>query len=179
MNLIARKKNQGDQQRINEKINHSEVRIISFGERDGVYSIREALEMAKQEGLDLIEISSKAHPPVCKIMDYSKFKYEKSKQEKKNKKNSKNKPEKEIKFGPNTGDHDFSFKLKNAREFLEKGHRVKAYIQFKGRELAFKEKGELMLLKFAEALTDLGGVDALPKMNGRKMFVTISPKVKK
>ena len=143
---------------LNEKIRHPQVRVVDFGEQSGVYSTKDALGLAKAEGVDLIEINAKADPPICKIMEYSKFKYEQKKRQKANKDNSKSKPIKEIKFGPNTGDHDFEFKLKNAKGFLEKGHKVKAYVQFRGREMAFQAKGELMLLRFAEALENEGKV---------------------
>lgn len=163
----------------NERIKSTEVRVVQSGELDGVYNTEKALSKARQSGLDLVEINTNANPPVCRITELSKFKYEKRKREKENKDKTKSKPLKEIKFGPNTGEHDFDFKLNHARSFLGKGHKVKAYVQFKGREMSFREKGELILLKFAEKLTDEGKVEALPQMNGRKMFMTISPKIKK
>ena len=179
MNVRA-KKSQKDSHVLNERIRHSEVRITSSGDGlDGVHTLTEALKLAKKDGLDLIEINPKAQPPVCRIMDYTKFKYEQRKREKANKDNSKNKPLKEVKFGPNTGDHDFEFKLKHTINFLEKGHKVKAYVQFRGRELAFKDKGELVLLRLAEKIGEIGKVDTLPMMNNKKMIMTISPKAKK
>lgn len=179
MDLIVNKKQQGNLYKINEQITAKDVRLISYGEKSGVYTFNEALSFAKEEGVDLIQINEKAVPIICKIMDFSKFMYEKSKQEKEFKKNSKNKPEKEIKVSPNMGEHDFAFKVKNAKDFILKGHRVKVYIQFKGREISFKDKGELVLLKFVDALLDIGVIDSMPVMNGKKMFVTVSPKAKK
>ena len=176
---IKTRRDQKDKHRVNDGIRHPEVRVVSSGDYDGVYKTHQALSLAKENDVDLIEINANANPPVCRIMDYSKFKYEQRKREKDNKDKSKTKPVKELKFGPNTGEHDFEFKLNHAKNFLEKGHKVKAYVQFRGREMAFKEKGELMLLRFAEALEAEGKVEALPQMNGRKMFMTISPRVKK
>jgi len=179
MNVRTKRGSNKPGHKLNKSIRHPEVRVVSFGDRDGVYKTSEAIEIAESEGFDLIEITPNASPPVCRIMEYSKFKYDQKKREKDNNKNSKNGQVKEIKFGPNTGEHDFNFKLNHAKNFLEKGNKVKAFVQFRGREAAFKEKGELMLLKFAEALTDLGKIDELPKMTGRKMFMTISPRANK
>ena len=174
------RKDQKETHTLNEKIRHPEVRVTQSGDDiNGVHRTSEAIKIAESKGFDLIEISADANPPICRIMDYSKFKYEKRKREKDNKDKSKSKPLKEIKFGPNTGEHDFNFKLNHARNFLLKGHKVKAYVQFRGREMAFKEKGELMLLRFAEALGTEGKVEDLPKLNGKKMFMTISPRLKK
>ena len=179
MNLRA-KKGQKEEHVLNEKIINSEVRVTKSGEGvDGIYRTSVAIKMAKESGLDLIEINPTVNPSVCHIMDYSKFKFEQRKRDKSNKEKSKSKPLKEIKFGPNTGDHDFGFKLKNAETFLGKGHKVKAFVQFKGREMSFREKGELMLLKFAESLGEVGSIEDYPKMNGKKMFMMISPKSKK
>jgi len=179
MNARA-KRGQKEEHLLNEKIRHSTVRVVSSGEGlDGVYSISDALKLAKKEGVDLIEINANAQPPICNIKDYPKFKYEQNKRDKQNKKNSKTVQLKELRFGPNTGDHDFNFKLKHAQEFLKKGHKVKAYVQFRGREMAFKDKGELILLRLAKEVGDLGKIDELPKMNGKKMLMTISPRVKK
>lgn len=126
--------------------------------------------------LDLVEISPKAVPPVCKIVDYSKFKYDLKKKEKEINSKSKKVVTKEIRFGPNTDEHDFNFKLKHAISFLEAGSKVKVWVQFKGRTIIFKERGEVLLLKFAEALSEYGKIEQLPKLEGRKMSIFVSPK---
>lgn len=135
--------------------------------------------MAKDEGLDLVEISPTADPPVCRIIDYSKFKYEQKKKQKEIKAKTQKTVVKEIRFGPNTDDHDFNFKLKHAENFLKEGSKVKAYVHFVGRTIVFKERGELLLLKFAQALEDLAKVDQMPKLEGKRMTVMLSPKPKK
>lgn len=145
----------------------------------GVYSIAEALVMAKDEGLDLVEISPKAEPPVCKIIDYSKFKYEQKKKQKEIKAKAQKTVIKEIRFGPNTDDHDFNFKLKHAINFLKEGAKVRAYVHFYGRTIVFKERGEILLLKFAQALEEYGKVEQLPKLERKRMYVIMAPKVKK
>jgi translation initiation factor IF-3 len=132
--------------------------------------------MAEEMGLDLVEISPKADPPVCKIIDYSKFKYEQKKKQKEIKANAQKTVVKEIRFGPNTDDHDFNFKLNHATNFLKEGAKVKAYVHFVGRTIVFKERGEILLLKFAQALEDLAKVDQLPKLEGKRMFIFLSPK---
>lgn len=142
----------------------------------GVYPTRKALEMAEAQGLDLVEISPKADPPVCKIIDYSKFKYEQKKKQKEIKAKAQKTVIKEIRFGPNTDDHDFEFKLNHAKGFLKDGAKVKAYVHFVGRTIVFKERGEILLLKFAQALEDLAKVDQLPKLEGKRMTVMLSPK---
>ncbi len=132
--------------------------------------------MAQEMELDLVEISPKAVPPVCKIIDYSKFKYEQKKKQKEIKSKSQKVVVKEIRFGPNTDDHDFNFKLKHAIGFLEGGAKVKAWVQFRGRTIIFKERGELLLLRFAQALEEYGKIEQLPKLEGRRMSIFVSPK---
>jgi translation initiation factor IF-3 len=130
---------------------------------------------AKEIGLDLVEIAPNADPPVCRIVDYQKFLYEKKKKEKETKAKSAKQVMKEIRFGPNTDDHDFNFKVKHAIKFLEEGAKVKAYVHFKGRSIAYKEKGEIILLKFAQALEEFGKVELLPKLEGNRMFLHLIP----
>ena len=132
--------------------------------------------MAKEQGLDLVEISPKADPPVCKIIDYSKFKYEQKKKQKEIKAKAQKTVVKEIRFGPNTDDHDFNFKLKHAMNFLNDGAKVKAYVHFAGRTIVFKERGEILLLKFIQALEEYGKVEQLPKLEGKRMSVFIAPR---
>jgi len=135
--------------------------------------------MAQEQQLDLVEISPNADPPVCKIIDYNKFLYEKKKKEKEMKAKSKASEVKEIRFTPNTDDHDFDFKAKHAEKFLKEGNKVKAYVQFKGRAIQFKERGELLLLKFAERLNDSGVLEGMPKMEGKRMLAIWAPKSQK
>lgn len=135
--------------------------------------------MANEQGLDLVEISPNADPPVCKIIDYSKFKYEQKKKQKEIKAKAQKTVLKEIRFGPNTDDHDFNFKLKHAISFLEDGAKVKAYVQFVGRTIVFKERGEILLLRFAQALEEYGKVDQMPKLEGKRMTLILSPKATK
>lgn len=165
--------------RINEKIRVPEVRLIGENIEVGIYPTAKALEIARQQGLDLVEISPKAVPPVCKIIDYSKFKYEQKKKQKELKAKTHKTVVKEIRFGPNTDDHDFEFKLKHAETFLKEGNKVKAYVHFAGRTIVFKERGEILLLKFAQALEEIGKVDQMPKLEGKRMHVMISPKTVK
>ena len=135
--------------------------------------------MAREQNLDLVEISPKADPPVCKIIDYSKFKYEQKKKQKEIKAKAQKTVIKEIRFGPNTEEHDFNFKLKHAISFLEDGAKVKAYVHFVGRTIVFKERGEILLLKFAQALEEHGKVEQLPKLEGKRMIMFIAPKPSK
>ncbi len=132
--------------------------------------------MAAAQNLDLVEISPSADPPVCKIIDYSKFKYEQKKKQKEIKAKAQKTVVKEIRFGPNTDDHDFEFKLKHAKGFLEDGAKVKAYVHFVGRSIVFKDRGELLLLKMAQELEDYGKVEEMPKLIGKRMYVMIAPK---
>ncbi len=145
----------------------------------GIYDIQRAIEMAQAQDLDLVEISPKADPPVCKIIDYSKFKYEQKKKQKEIKAKAQKTVLKEIRFGPNTDEHDFNFKLKHAINFLNDGAKVKAYVHFVGRTIVFKERGEILLLKFAQKLEEYGKVEQLPKLEGKRMAIFISPKVGK
>ena len=145
----------------------------------GVYNIHTAIKMADEQGLDLVEISPKAVPPVCKIVDYSKFKYDQKKKQKEIKAKAQKTVVKEIRFGPNTDDHDFNFKLKHAINFLQDGAKVRAYVHFVGRTIVFKERGEMLLLRFAQELEDYGKVEEMPKLMGKRMFVFISPKMMK
>jgi translation initiation factor IF-3 len=164
--------------RINEKIRSPRVRVVGENVNVGVYPIDEALQMAKGMSLDLVEISPKADPPVCKIIDYSKFKYEQKKKQKEIKAKAQKTVVKEIRFGPNTDDHDFNFKTKHALNFLKDGAKVKAYVHFVGRTIVFKERGEILLLKFMQELEDYGKVEQMPKLEGKRMTVILSPKGK-
>lgn len=165
--------------KVNGLIEAFEVRVVGEGTSGEIYSTSKALKMAKEEGLDLVEISSKTNPPICKITDYSKFKYEEKKKQKSIKANSQKTVVKEIRFGPNTDDHDYNFKLKHAINFLEEGSKVRIYVHFRGRSIIFKDRGEILLLKFAQALESYGKVEQLPKMEGKRMFLMISPKSKR
>jgi translation initiation factor IF-3 len=156
-----------------------QVRLVGDNIEVGVYSTQEALKMAQEQALDLGEISPNADPPVCKIIDYNKFLYEKKRKEKEMKAKSKASEVKEIRFTPNTDDHDFDFKAKHAEKFLKDGNKVKAYVQFKGRAIQFKERGELLLLKFAERLNDSGVLEGMPKMEGKRMLAIWAPKSQK
>ncbi|MDD3195284.1 MAG: translation initiation factor IF-3 [Paludibacter sp.] len=163
--------------RINEKIKGvDEVRLVGDNVENGVYPIGEAIRIADSLELDLVEISPSAEPPVCKIMDYQKFLYHQKKREKEKKANSTKVVVKEIRFGPQTDDHDFNFKLKHAQEFLKDGFKVKAYVFFKGRSILFKGQGETLLARFAQELEDLGKPEQLPQLEGKRMIITISPK---
>ena len=138
-----------------------------------------ALEIAEEEGLDLVEVSAKADPPVCRVIDYSKFKYEYKKKQKEIKSKAHKTVVKEIRFGPNTDDHDFNFKLKHAINFLKDGAKVRAYVHFVGRTIVFKERGEILLLRFAQELEEYGKVELMPKLEGKRMFLIVSPKSNK
>ncbi len=164
--------------RVNEKIRAPKVRVVGENVDVGVYPIEDALQMAKGMSLDLVEISPKADPPVCKIIDYSKFKYEQKKKQKEIKAKAQKTVVKEIRFGPNTDDHDFNFKTKHALNFLKDGAKVKAYVHFIGRTIVFKERGEILLLKFMQELEDYGKVEQMPKLEGKRMTVILSPKGK-
>ena len=165
--------------RINEKIRVPEIRLVGENITIGVYATQDALKIARDLELDLVEISPNASPPVCKVIDYKKFLYEKKKKEKEMKANAKQSEVKEVRFTPSTDDHDFNFKAKHAEGFLKDGNKVKAYVQFKGRAIQFKERGELVLLKFAERLADVGQPEALPKLEGKRMFLMLTPKTNK
>src|SRR5881394_2512728 len=165
--------------RINHFIRVAQVRLVGDNVEVGVYPTSEALKMAQEKGLDLVEISPNADPPVCKIIDYNKFLYDKKKKEKEMKANAKVSEVKEIRFTPNTDEHDFNFKAKHAENFLKEGNKVKAYVQFKGRAIQFQDRGQLLLLKFAERLAEVGTLESLPKMEGRRMLAMFAPKGKK
>src|SRR6202008_2701668 len=165
--------------RINNFIRVPQVRLVGENVEVGVYSIQDALKMAQAQQLDLVEISPNADPPVCKIIDYNKFLYDKKKKEKEMKANAKVSEVKEIRFIPNTDDHDFNFKAKHAEAFLKEGNKVKAYVQFKGRAIQFQERGQLLLLKFAERLGDAGVLEGMPKMEGKRMLAIWAPKSQK
>jgi translation initiation factor IF-3 len=173
------KKEQQQEHRTNHMIRVPQVRLVGDNVEVGVYPILEAQRMAQDQGLDLVEISPQADPPVCKIIDYNKFLYEKKKKEKEMKAKSKVSEVKEIRFTPNTDDHDFDFKSKHAENFLKDGNKVKAYVQFKGRAIMFKERGELLLLKFAERLVQVGTLESMPKLEGKRMFAIFAPKSQK
>lgn len=165
-----------DQYRVNHAIREREVRLVGENIQVGVYTVAEALRIAEQQGLDLVEISPKAAPPVCKILDYQKFLYEQKKRQKEAKSKSSKIVIKEIRFGPQTDDHDYNFKLKHAISFLKEGAKVKAYVFFKGRSILFKEQGELLLLRFANDLEDLARVEQMPFLEGKRMFIMLMPK---
>ena len=156
-----------------------QVRLVGDNiENPGVYPLREALTMADEKELDLVEISPNADPPVCKIIDYSKFLYQQKKKQKEMKAKATKIVVKEIRFGPQTDEHDFQFKLRHAEKFLKEGAKVKAFVFFKGRSILFKEQGEILLLKLATALEDIGSVEQMPKLEGKRMTMFISPKKK-
>lgn len=162
--------------KINGNIRAREVRLVGDNVEQGVYSISEALRLADDLELDLVEISPTADPPVCRITDYQKFLYQQKKKQKEAKAKSVKVVVKEIRFGPQTDDHDFNFKLKHAKSFLEEGSKLKAYVFFKGRSILFKEQGEVLLLRFATELEDYGKVDQLPALEGKRMIMMMSPK---
>lgn len=164
---------------MNRKILASQLRVVGENVEPGVYSLDDALKMAREQELDLVEISPKADPPVAKILEYSKFKYEYKKKQKELKSKQHKTVLKEIRFGPNTDDHDFNFKLNHAINFLKEGAKVKAYVHFAGRSIVYKERGELLLLRFAEALDEYGKVEQLPKMEGKRMFLFLASKTSK
>ena len=166
------------QHRINELIRGvKEVRLVGDNvEEQGVFSFEQALKLAKEQEMDLVEISPTAVPPVCRIVDYQKFLYHQKKKEKELKAKTAKVVLKEIRFGPQTDDHDYNFKLKHAVEFLKDGCKVKAYVFFKGRSILFKEQGEVLLLRFANDLEELAKVDSLPKLEGKRMILMLSPK---
>jgi translation initiation factor IF-3 len=165
--------------RLNHEIRVPEIRLIRDNQEPVVLPIKDALELATKEGLDLVEISPNAQPPVCRIIDYRKFLYDKKKKEKEMKANAKTSEVKEIRFTPNTDDHDIDFKSKHAEKFLKDGNKVKCYVQFRGRAIMFQERGELLLLKFAEKLTEVGQLESMPKMEGKRMIAMFTPKTNK
>ena len=179
INPRANSRNQKeDAHKTNQAIRAKEVRLVGDNVEPGIFPISEALQIAEKLELDLVEISPTAEPPVCKIMDYQKFIYQQKKKLKETKAKSVKVVVKEIRFGPQTDDHDYAFKLKHAKNFLEEGSKVKAYVFFKGRSIVFKDQGEVLLLKMATDLEDLAKVDQLPALEGKKMIMMMSPKPK-
>lgn len=166
--------------RINEKITGvPEVRLVGDNVEQGIYRIKDAIRIADEQNLDLVEISPTADPPVCKVVDYSKFLYQIKKKEKEQKAKAVKVTVKEIRFGPQTDDHDYDFKLKHAKEFLTEGSKLRAYVFFRGRSIMFKEQGEVLLLRFANDLEDYGKVEQMPVLEGKRMTIIMSPKKKK
>ena len=174
--MPAKKNDIKDQYRVNERIRAKEVRLVGDNVEQGVYTIQEAIHMADEQGLDLIEISPNAVPPVCKILDYQKFLYQQKKRQKEQKAKSTKIVVKEIRFGPQTDDHDYNFKLKHAIGFLQDGDKVKAYVFFKGRSILFKEQGEVLLLRFANDLEEYAKVEQMPLLEGKRMTISLAPK---
>lgn len=164
-----------NQYRVNEQIHVREVRVVS---EDGseVMPTRKAMDLARQQGVDLVEISPNAQPPVCRLIDYSKFIYQQKKRQKEMKQKQVKVEVKEIRFGPQTDEHDYQFKLKHAQEFLLEGNKVRAYVFFRGRSILFKEQGEVLLLRFANDLEEYGKVESMPALEGKKMFLYLAPK---
>lgn len=173
------RKEQQQEHRTNHMIRVPEVRLVGENVTPGVYATPEAMKIAQDQALDLVEISPGAAPPVCRIIDYNKFLYEEKKKKKEMKAKAKTSEVKEIRFTPNTDDHDFEFKVKHAEKFLKEGDKVKAHVQFKGRAIMFKERGELLLLKFADSLKEVGALEGMPKMEGKRMLVMFAPKSQK
>ncbi|MBU2556063.1 MAG: translation initiation factor IF-3 [Bacteroidales bacterium] len=165
-----------DPNRINQRITAPVVRLVGENVETGIFQLRDALNLAENLGLDLVEISANASPPVCKIMDYKKFLFEQKKKQKEMKAKTAKVVLKEIRLGPNTDDHDFNFKLKHAEKFLQEGAKVKVDVFFKGRSIIYKDKGEYILLKFAQELEDFGKVESLPKLEGKRMIMILTPK---
>ncbi|MGI9532310.1 translation initiation factor IF-3 [Lutimonas sp.] len=164
---------------MNHKIDAPEVRLVGDNVETGIYPIRKAREIANDLDLDLVEISPKAKPPVCKIIEYKKFLYEQKKREKALKSKATKVIVKEIRFGPNTDEHDFEFKKKHAIKFLESGAKLKAYVFFKGRSIVFKDQGQILLLRLAQELEDYGTVEQMPRLEGKRMTMFIASKKKK
>jgi translation initiation factor IF-3 len=166
--------------RINEKIKSPKVRLVGDGIKSKIVDLREALDIAGEKNLDLVEIVPKSKPPVCKVVDFNKFLYERKQKEKEQEKmNRKNAVKvKDLRFTYNTGDHDFNFKLNHAKDFLEKGNKVKAFVYFSGREIHFQDQAKVLLLRFVEKLKDYGKIEQLPKFENKKMWVMINPSKK-
>lgn len=172
------RKEDNEQHKINGKITSREIRLVVEGEEPQVMNTADAIRLAEEQDMDLVEISPNAVPPVCKIMDYRKFLYNQKRKQKELKAKQSKVILKEIRFGPNTDDHDFAFKLTHARKFLEEGSKVKAYVFFRGRTIVFKDRGEILLLKFVQELADIGTLEQMPKLEGKRMIVMINPKKK-
>lgn len=171
-----RKPAQEEAHQINDKIRAKEVRLVGDNVEPGVYPTSEALKMAEEQELDLVVISDKAEPFICRILDYKKFLYEQKKKQKELKAKQVKVVIKEIRFGPQTDEHDFQFKKKHAEKFLEEGSKLKTYVFFKGRSIVFKDQGEILLLKLAQELEHVGKVDQMPKLEGKRMIMLMSPK---
>ncbi len=169
-------RNTKDQHRINERIRVPEVRLVGDNVEQGVYPIKEALQIAADLEMDLVEISPTAKPPVCRVVDYQKFLYQQKKKQKEQRAKAVKVVVKEIRFGPQTDDHDYNFKLKHAKSFLEEGAKVKAFVFFRGRSILFKDQGEVLLLRFANDLEDYARVEQLPVLEGRRMILMLAPK---
>nr|WP_100609849.1 MULTISPECIES: translation initiation factor IF-3 [Confluentibacter] len=167
---------QEDKHRINSRITSPNIRLVGENVEIGVYSTRDALKIADEQGLDLVEISPNADPPVCKVMDYKKFLYEQKKRDKVIKAKATKVIIKEIRFGPQTDDHDYEFKKKHAEKFLKEGAKLKAFVFFKGRSIIFKEQGQILLLKLAQDLEEFGKVEQMPKLEGKRMTMFLAPK---
>ena len=165
--------------KINDEITAPEIRLVGDNVEIGIYEIKKALSIAKNLESDLVQISPNANPPVCKVMDYKKFLYEQKKREKQLKSKATKVVVKEIRFGPQTDEHDYSFKKKHAEKFLKDGAKLKAYVFFKGRSIIYKDQGEILLLKLAQDLEEIGKVEQLPKLESKKMIMIISPKKSK
>lgn len=162
--------------RINQEIRSREVRLVGDNVEQGVYTIQEAQRIANDQELDLVEISPNVNPPVCRVVDYQKFIYQQKKHQKEQKAKAVKVVVKEIRFGPQTDDHDYNFKLKHAKTFLGEGAKVKAYVFFRGRSIVFKEQGEVLLLRFANDLEEYAKVEAMPVLEGKRMTIMLSPK---
>lgn len=173
---MRRPQQQEDAHQINDKIRAKEVRLVGDNVEQGVYPTSEALKIAEEQELDLVVISDKAEPYICRILDYKKFLYEQKKKQKELKAKQVKVVLKEIRFGPQTDEHDFQFKKKHAEKFLEEGSKLKTYVFFKGRSIIFKDQGEILLLKLAQELEHVGKVDQMPKLEGKRMIMLMSPK---
>ena len=167
---------QEDKHRINSKITSPKIRLVGDNVKVGIYSSKDALKIADEQELDLVEISPKASPPVCKVMDYKKFLYEQKKREKVLKSKATKVIVKEIRFGPQTDNHDYEFKKKHAEKFLKEGSKLKAFVFFKGRSIVFKEQGQILLLRLAQDLEEFGKVEQMPRLEGKRMTMFIAPK---
>ncbi|MGO2102876.1 MULTISPECIES: translation initiation factor IF-3 [Psychroflexus] len=185
MALRRKRNNRGPQRKkenphkINKEIKAPNVRVVGENVEVKIYDIKEALAIADKQDLDLVEISPKADPPVCKVMDYKKFLYEQKKREKAIKQKASKVVVKEIRFGPNTDDHDYEFKKKNAEKFLKEGAKLKAYVFFKGRSIVFKDKGQILLLRLAQDLEEIAKVEQMPKLEGKRMIMMLAPSTTK
>lgn len=168
-----------DKYRVNEQITAPEVRLAGDNVEEGVYPVEEALKISEEQDLDLVEIYSKGNPPVCKVVDFGKFIFEQKKKQKELKQKSTKVDVKEIRFSPNTDDHDFNFKVNHAKKFLQDGDKVKAFVHFKGRAIVHKERGELLLLNFAKELEEHGKIEQMPKLEGKRMIMFINPQSSK